>query len=470
MSERLSPADAAFLDADDLTTPMHVGAIMVLQPPPEGFDYQAMTRLIEQRIALVPRYRQKVVSVPGGISAPRWVDDDKFDVSFHVRRSALPKPGDDEALTELAGRLMSRRLDRDRPLWEIYLVEGLSDGRVAMITKSHCALVDSAAGMEIGEVLLDRDPAVRPGPDAEHWEPGAAPSGVALLLDVAREAVSSPLTVLENTRIVAGNLREVGSRLVEAALAVSATARWVFDPADSSPLNVAVGGQRRIALTDLPLEELQALKRAAGCTVNDVVLAVVTGALRGWMLARGETVRSDSVLRALVPVSVEPIEDDADFGTAGRVASMTIDLPVGENVIGVRLGRISFAMSEHAVARRAVPADVLRSLGWFAPSTLHSLGARVSRDLTGRASNLVVTNAPGPQEPVYAAGARLERVYPLLPLSHKQALAIGVTSYHGRVYFGLDADRDSMVDLEVLASMIGDALDELVAGVQKGRR
>lgn len=467
MSERLSPADAAFLDVEELTTPMHVGTIMILQPPRSGFDYERMARLIEQRVALVPRYRQKVVTVPGGISAPRWVDDEDFDVSFHVRRSALPAPGDAAALTELASRLMSRRLDRDRPLWEIYLVEGLSGGRVAMITKSHCALVDSAVGMEIGEVLLDRSRIPRADVE-DDWSPRPEPSRMELLLEVAKEAIASPLTVIDNTRIALSNIKQAGERVLEAALAVSATARWVFDPAEGSPLNVAVGSQRRIALTDHPLESFREIKNASGCSVNDVVLTVITGALRGWMSARGEVVRRGTVLRALVPVSVHAFDEDAAFGSTDRVSSMTVELPVGEDAVALRLGQISYVMSEHASSRRAVRADALAALGWFAPSTLHSLGARVSRDLAGRATNLVVTNAPGPQEPMYAAGAKLVEVYPLLPLSHKQALAIGVTSYYGRVYFGLNADRDSMVDLEVLASMVDGALAELLAAVKKG--
>ena len=467
MSERLSPADAAFLDAEDLKTPMQVGAIMILEPPKGGFDYERMVALIEQRVSLVPRYRQKVVSVPGGISAPRWVDDDRFDVSFHVRRSALPKPGDHEALTDLAGRLMSRRLDRDRPLWEIYLVEGLQGGRVAMITKSHCALVDSTVGMEIGEVLLDRSKRSRP-PVGTDWTPPAAPSGLGLLVDVAHEAITSPLTVIDNTRTAITNIKQAGSRLLEAAWAVSRTARWVFDPAEGSPLNVTVGGQRRIAVADLPLETFRQIKRASGCSVNDVVLAVVAGALRSWLAARGSVVRRDAVLRALVPMSVQAFDDDSDFGSGDRVTSLTVDLPIGEDAVALRLRQISYAMSEKGPGRRGVPAEALASLGWFAPSTLHSLGARVSRDLADRATNLVVTNAPGPQEPVYAAGARLVEVYPVLPLSHKQALAVGVTSYDGRVYFGLNADRDSMVDLEVLASMVDDALAELLAAVTKG--
>ncbi|WP_106849552.1 wax ester/triacylglycerol synthase family O-acyltransferase [Blastococcus sp. Marseille-P5729] len=468
MSERLSPADAAFLDVEELTTPMHVGTIMILQPPRSGFDYERMARLIEQRVALVPRYRQKVVTVPGGISAPRWVDDEDFDVSFHVRRSALPKPGDAAALTELASRLMSRRLDRDRPLWEIYLVEGLAGGKVAMITKSHCAMIDSAVGMEIGEVLLDRSRIPRAEVE-DDWSPRPEPSRMDLLLEIAKEAITSPLTVIDNTRTTLTNLKQAGERLLEAALAVSATARWVFDPAEGSPLNVSVGSQRRIALTDHPLESFREIKNISDCSVNDVVLAVIAGALRGWMTARGEVVRRDTVLRALVPVSVHAFDEDAHFGSTDRVSSMTVELPVGEDAVALRLRQISYAMSAHATSRRAVPADALASLGWFAPSTLHSLGARVSRDLVGRATNLVVTNAPGPQEPMYAAGAKLVEVYPLLPLSHKQALAIGVTSYNGRVYFGLNADRDSMVDLEVLASMVDGALAELLAAVKRGR-
>jgi diacylglycerol O-acyltransferase / wax synthase len=468
VTERLSPADAAFLSVEDLRTPMHVGAIMVFKKPRSGFDYERLVRLIEQRVSLVPRYRQKIIDVPCGLSTPRWVDDDKFDVSFHVRRSALPKPGGEQALTELAGRLMSRRLDRDRPLWEIYLVEGLADNHFAMITKSHCALVDSTVGMEIGEVLLDRSRIPRTEVDHD-WAPQRRPSRTDLLLEVVREAVSSPLTIVDNTRSTLSNVRHTGQRLLAAAQTIGGATRWVLDPADSSPLNVPVGGQRRIALTDHALEDLRVIKKAADCAVNDVLLAVITGALRSWMASRGEVIKRDMVLRALVPLSVRALEEDADFGSTDRVMSMAIDLPVGEETANVRLGRIAFATSAHARSRRAVPADALTSLGWFAPSTMHSLGARVTRDLTDRGANLVITNAPGPQQPVYATGAQLVKVYPVLPLSHKRALAIGVTSYDGRVYFGLNADRDGMVDLEVLASMIDDSIAELLAAAQKGK-
>lgn len=468
MTERLSSADAAFLAVEDPHTPMHVGAIMVFRKPRSGFDYQRLVRLIEQRISLVPRYRQKIVQVPCGMSAPRWVDDEKFDVSFHVRRSALPKPGDEQALTELAGRLMSRRLDRERPLWEIYLVEGLSGNRFAMITKSHCALVDSTVGMEIGEVLLDRSRIPRAEVPAE-WVPAREPSRLDLLMEVAREAVTTPLTIVDNTRTTLGNLRQAGDRMKEAARAIGGATRWVLDPAESSPLNVPLTGQRRIALTDHSLDDLRTIKTAADCSVNDVLLAVVTGALRSWMASRGEVVQRDLVLRALVPMSVRSLEEDAAFGSTDRVLSMAVDLPVGEETANVRLGRIAYATSAHRRTRRAVPADVLASLGWFAPSTMHSLGARVTRDITDRGANLVITNAPGPQQPVYFAGAQLVAVYPVLPLWHKQALAMGVTSYDGRVYFGLNADRDGMVDLEVLASMIDDSIAELLTAAQKGK-
>lgn len=468
MTERLSPADAAFLSVEEPHTPMHVGAIMVFKKPRAGFDYERLVRLIEQRVSLVPRYRQKIVTVPFAVSTPRWVDDDKFDVSFHVRRSALPKPGDQHALTELAGRLMSRRLDRDRPLWEIYLVEGLAGNRFAMITKSHCALVDSTVGMEIGEVLLDRSRIPR-AEVVHEWSPERSPSRVDLLLEVAREAVTSPLTIVDNARTTLTHLRQTGDRLVDAARAIGGATRWVLDPADASPLNVPVGGQRRIALTAHSLEDLREIKKAADCSVNDVLLAVITGALRSWMASRGKVVKREFSLRALVPVSVRALDEDADFGSTDRVMSMAVDLPIGEETAIVRLGRIAYATSAHGRSQRAVPADALASMGWFAPSTMHSLGARVTRDITDRGANLVLTNAPGPQQPVYAAGAQLVEVYPVLPLSQKQALAVGVTSYDGRVYFGLNADRDGMVDLEVLASMIDDSIAELLTAAQKGK-
>ncbi|WP_134322636.1 WS/DGAT/MGAT family O-acyltransferase [Cumulibacter soli] len=468
MTTRLSPADAAFLSVEDPRTPMHVGAIMIFQKPHTGIDYDHIVRLIEQRVSLVPRYRQRIVNVPFGMSTPRWADDDTFDVSFHVRRSALPSGGERQALLDLAGRVMSRRLDRDRPLWEIYLVEGLAHDQFALITKSHSAMIDSNVGMEIGEVLLDRSSTPRASVPSD-WVPQRRPSRSALLMEVTREAVTSPLTVIDNARTTFGNVRQLGSRVRSLAHGIGGAANWAFNSAGASPLNVPLRGQRRIALRAHALDDLRRIKSASECSVNDVLLAVIAGALRNWIASRGEVVARDRVLRALVPVSVRSLEDDADFGSADRITSIMVDLPIGEETAIVRLERIAHATRAHAQSRRAVPAESLASLGWFAPSTMHSLGARVTRDITDRGANLSITNAPGPQEPVYASGARLIEVYPVQPLAQRQALAVGVTSYDGEVYFGLNGDRDGMADLDVLASMIDDSVAELLAAAEKGK-
>lgn len=460
MSERLSAADMSFLYVEDDHTPMHIGDVLIFTPPRGGFAYDKLTDLIADRLEMVPRYRQKIAYVPGNISGPRWVDDENFDVHFHVRRSALPKPGGQAQLAELVSRLMSRRLDRDRPLWEIYLVEGLSRGRVAIITKTHSALVNGIDGMEIGEVLLDatREPAPVAAGD---WVPRRTPTPVGLLLEVLRESVSTPRTVLDSARAAIANAKHTGERIWSVGRGALAATQWIISPAKSSPINVNVRGARRFAMSKQSLADFKAIKDRHGCAVNDVVLAVIAGALRSWMLARGSIISREQTLRALVPLSVKPIDADAAFGETGQLTTLFVDLPLGEENPVLRLSRIAFSTRAHRESGLAVAADALVPMTRFAPPTLHSLGARVGQGLTRRGFNLVVTNAPGPQSPMYAAGARLREVYPVIPLATTQALAIGVTSYDGNVYFGINADRDATGDLDLFASMIDEAIAEL---------
>jgi WS/DGAT/MGAT family acyltransferase len=457
MPDRLSALDVSFLYLEEPTTPMHVGGVAVFRPPAEGFDYDELVALVEQRIALVPRYRQRIKQVPGHLAKPVWVDDAEFDVTFHVRRSALPRPGTDQQLRELVGRLMSRRLDRNRPMWEMYLVEGLSDGRIAIVTKTHHAMVDGAAAVDLAQVILDDD---RTPPDltAQLWMPRPEPSAVGLVADAVSELVRRPTEVVDTVRLGLLDARATASKVAGTAVGLLAAARTAARPAPDSPLNAVIGEQRRFGTARTDLDDYKTVRKAHGGTVNDVVLATIAGALRAWLLARGEPVAAGTVVRAMVPVSVR-----SDDGTAGdRVQSYLVDLPVGEASPVMRLHQVSFAMKAHQDAGQSIGADALIRVGGFSPPTVHALAARMASTLSRRLFNLVVTNVPGPQEPRYAAGAEMLEVYPVVPLAKGQAVSIGLISYNGGVFYGLNADRDVMPDVEELSQLIEESLAELV--------
>ena len=464
-TERLSPLDASFLSLETPSTPMHSGSVAVLQPPDGGFDHARLVELINQRIALVPRFRQKVRWVPGRLANPVWVDDEDFDISYHVRRSALPRPGTDAQLSELVGRLQGRLLDRGRPLWEIYLVEGLAGGRVAVITKTHHAMVDGVSAVDIGTVLLDLSPTPREVP-LDEWRPDHAPSATALVVGAVTDLVKRPTQAVETVRSAVLDVRTTTDRVVGTATDVLSSVRTLARQAPDTPLNVTIGQQRRFAMTATDLDDYRRVRKSHGGTVNDVVLATVAGALRTWLLTRGEPVTPHTTVRAMVPLSVREEGRSGAGRVPERVQPYYVDLPVGEGNAVVRLHQVSFAMRGHSESGRSVGAEALVQLAGFAPPTIHSLGARVASSLTRRPFNVVVTNVPGPQFPLYAAGARMLQMYPVVPLQKGQALAIGITSYDGGVYYGLNADRDAMPDIDVLAACLEESLAEMVVGVQ----
>ncbi|GAA1221559.1 WS/DGAT/MGAT family O-acyltransferase [Pseudonocardia alaniniphila] len=494
MPPRLSALDASFLYLEQPTTPMHVGGVSIFRRPRPpgpsgGFDYERLVELIEQRIALVPRYRQKVRYVPGNLARPVWVDDPDFDIAYHVRRSALPKPGSDEQLTELVARLMSRPLDHTRPLWEMYLVEGLARGRTAVLTKTHQAMVDGVSAFDIGQVILDvsATPSAAPldGEAAEaplpgrgrrgramveeFWMPRPEPSDTQLILGAVAEAVARPAEIVDNVRVAAGDALATVGKIAGTAGSLFSMARAASRRAPGTPLNVPISTQRRFAVARTRLESYRKVRAAHGCTVNDVVLSVVSGALRNWLLSRGEPVSPSSTLRAMVPLSVRGEADVPSSATAGslgnRVSSFIVDLPVGEQSPVVRLHHVTHAMREHTSTGQSVGADTLVRIGGFAPPTLHALGARAASGFSKRIFNLVVTNVPGPQFPLYAAGARMLEMFPVVPLAKGQALSIGLTSYDGGVFYGFNGDRDAMSDVDVLAGLVDEALDELLSTV-----
>lgn len=472
--DRLTSLDASFLYLEESTTPMHVGSVMVFDPPADGFDYDRLVQLVSTRIAFVPRYRQRIRQVPGRLANPVWVDDENFDVTYHVRRSALPRPGTDEQLQEFVARIQPRALDRRRPLWEVYLVEGLAEGRFAIVTKSHQALVDGVNAVDIAHVIVDGDPAAE-GLVTDTWRPSREPSDVELLTGALVDAVRRPSEVVENIRGGTADVKALGARALTAAGdVVSTLARTAARPAPHSPLNATVGEARRYVMIGTDLEDYRKVRArlargryADDVSINDVVLATISGAFRSWLLTRGESVHSGTTVRAMVPVSVY---DEGARHVSSRLTACFVDLPVGEPGPSMRLHQIAFAMRQQMEGGQAVGAESLAGLAGFAPPTLHSLGARLGSAVSRRLFNVVITNVPGPQHTLYAADAKMLSTYPVMPLARGQALSIGLTSYDGGVYYGLNADRDSMPDVDVLGQSIVDSLAELLDTQRSTRR
>jgi len=467
VSDRLTSLDASFLYLEESTTPMHVGSVMVFQPPDDGFDYDRLVSLITNRIAFVPRYRQRIREVPGRLANPVWVDDVDFDVTYHVRRSALPRPGSDDQLQEFVARVQPKRLDRARPLWEVYLVEGLAEGRFALVTKTHQALVDGINAVDIAHVIVDGE-ADHEAPVSDTWRPARKPSDLDLITSALVEAIHRPSQIVDNVRGGVTDVKVVGARVLSAAGTVASTlARTAARPAPISPLNTEIGEARRYVMVGTDLEDYRKVRTRLvrghytdDVTVNDVVLATISGALRTWLLTRGEPVSSAATVRAMVPISVYDTNDATRLGN--RVTACFVDLPVGEPRAAMRLHQIAFAMRQQMEGGQAVGAESLAGLAGFASPTLHSLGARLGMAMTRRLFNIVITNVPGPQQPLYAGDALMLATYPVMPLARWQAVSIGVTSYDGGVYFGLNADRVAMPDLDVLGHCLVDSLAELV--------
>ena len=455
MVERLTTMDTSFLYLDEPGAPLLVTGVLILEKPPGGLE--SLAALVSARLPLVPRYRQRVVEVPGHLANPVWADDPEFELEYHLRRSALPKPGTESQLLDLVSRVTSRPLDRSRPLWEMYVVEGLSGNRVAVVTKTHPALIDGLSAIDIGQVLLDVTPDAQEA-EADDWQPRPAPGRPALVGQAVAEYVRRPSTVFETARGAITDLRSTAARASTVTADVWRAVRSAAFPAPSSPLNSTSGRQRRVAVARADLEQLKKVRAAHDATVNDVLLTVVSGALREWLLSRGEPVVTGTSVRALVPVSVQ----GQDASPGGRVTAHLVELPVGEPNPRVRLSRLGYVMRGVVEDGQSVPADTLAALTGFAPSTLHALGVRAARGLSRRLFNLVVTNVPGPQVPLYAAGGRVLEVFPVVPLLRGQALSIGITSYDGQVFFGLNADRDSMGDVDLLADLIEQEVGQLL--------
>ena len=457
--ERLSSLDAAFLNMESPTLHMHVGGLFVFDASERGeVDFARFLALVRSRLHLVPRYRQKLAYAPFNLGNPVWVDDPQFDLSYHVRHAALPRPGSIAQLTEYAGRILSRQLDRDRPLWELYVIEGLEDGGFAILGKNHHAMIDGLAGIDIATVMLDFAPdgsADIPAP--EPWEPAPSPPGYELAFSAVAHALSSPAAALSAGRSALASPRAAAGRLARVGRAVASVAtRNLVHPAPKSPLNRPPGLHRRLAIQRLPLDEVKRIKNTFSTTVNDVVLALAADATGRYLRSRG-TDTDGMWLRAMVPVSVRTEDDTHALGN--RVVSVFVNLPMAEMDAVERLHVCRDAMAEVKQSHHAVGAGALIGLSQFAPPTLHAMAARAAA--RARLFNFLVTNVPGPQIPIYGLGARLLGAFPFTPLAATHAYAIGLTLIDGSLNVGITADWDTLPDVGNVPGFLTAALAEL---------
>lgn len=455
MPRRLDALDVTFLEEETSTAPRQVMTLAVIEPGERPFDYETLVRVIHERIGLVPRYRQRVASVPGGIAPPVWVDDEAFDLTYHVRRSALPAPGSSAALRELVSRLIARRLDLSRPLWEAYFIEGLEGGRVAVLIKSHQALVDGSVTVDLAQVLLDETAHDREVP-SDGWEPRSHPGKTSLVAGSLVDAALHPKRAADR---LASGLDRVQSRVGKVVQTLPVVGPVAADAA--GPFAGRLSQHRRYVTVATRLDDYRLVRDTHGGTVNDVIMATIAGGIRGWMLTQNAPVSDNTRLRAMVPMAVAA-PDGAPTSYGSTVRGHLLSLPVGETNPVVRLHQVSYALKTHKETGVAVAANTLAALPGFAPTTFHAVGARVAETQAHHPYDLLVTNVPGPQERMFIAGAPIVETYPGIPLSRGRTLSIGVTSYAGGVFFGVVADREAVPEPEVLGQCLQEALAELV--------
>jgi WS/DGAT/MGAT family acyltransferase len=478
---RISAVDASFLHLEKAGARLHIASVTVFDGPAPTWD--ELREHVERRLHLVPRFRQRLAEVPLDQGRPVWVDDPHFNLRYHLRHAGLPAPGSEEQLKVLAGRLFAHPLDRTKPLWEMWLVDrlGFDPGRdgtreaaearpwaggFALIAKSHHALVDGISAVDITTVLFDAEPdgAPPPAPDRP-WVARPLPTPAQLLSDALLERATRPQELARSARAVLRWPRRLLNDARDRLQSAGALTFAGLDPAPATPLNVKVGPHRRYTWVDAELSELQAVKDSLGGTVNDAVLAVVAGALGRYLSHRGVDTR-DLVLRALVPIAVPA---DAEAAALGNdVAPLAVPLPVGLEDPVMQFHAIRVATAELEGASEAVGARTLTELAGFASPTIMSQAARLQQ--SQNFFNLVVTNVPGPQFPLYLLGRRLRALYPVVPITGRQALGVAVVSYDGRLGFGLLADYDALADVDVLATALRAAIDALADGASIPRR
>ncbi len=455
--DRLTPVDASFLHQEGPSSHMHVGGLTIVEGPPPPME--EFLEQIRRRLHLVPRYRHKLAHTALDSGRPVWIDDPSFNLDYHVRHTALPTPGDWGQLGSLTARIFSQQLDRSKPLWEMWLIEGLQDDKFALISKTHHALIDGIAGIDLATVLFDLSPDPPPLKSSRRaWRPHSEPGTAELIAAGLKGAVRAGIELAEGALDALAHPDRALARTREAAEGIGEIVWAGLNPAPETPLNVDIGPHRRFVGIGSGLEDFKLVKNAFGGTVNDVVLAVVAGALRKFLVARG--LRTEGVeLRALVPVSVRA-EDEHHQG-GNRIVAMRGPLPVYIADPVQRLRFVSHAMDGLKESKQALGAEVIAGAQNFAPPTILAQASRLN--FSTRLFNLLVTNVPGPQFPLYVLGREMLAAYPVAFLPENHALAIAIMSYNGQMNFGLLGDYDALPDIEFLGETIAEELATLVS-------
>jgi WS/DGAT/MGAT family acyltransferase len=461
--QRMSPLDASFLHIEDRVSHMHIGSAAIFEGPAPEHD--EILAAIERKLPLVPRYRQKVRFVPLSLGRPVWVDDPHFVLEYHVRHTAMPQPGGDQQLRNLVGRVMSQQLDRNKPLWELWIAEGLDDGRWVMISKTHHCMVDGISSSDLLSVLMDDTREGGP-PPADTWRPEAEPNSAELVAHALAERAASPYEGIRTVASAVRGPRRLVRNLVQGARDVAQT-RAVLRPTAPISFNGPIGPHRRWDWARGRLADVKTIRAAFGGTVNDVVLTVITRGFRDLLQQRGEDVEGRTI-RTLVPVSVRKGTERGTYDN--KVSAMFAELPVGITDPVERLNAVRQQMEDLKASRQAVGAEVLTSMTGFAPAMLLAVGARVAMRVPQRNLNTVTTNVPGPQHPLYLAGRRLLEVFPYVPLASNVRVGLAIYSYDGGLGFGITGDYDTAPDIGVVGRGIERGLAELVGLAQEGAR
>jgi len=452
--DRLSAADTAFLAQEDRGMHAHIGWVMIAEGPPPA--YADLLKHVRARLHLVPRYRQKIAYPLLQMARPMWIDDPRFNIEYHVRHSALPAPGSMEKLRALVGRIFSQGLDRSKPLWELWLVQGLSDNRFAIINKAHRALVDGIGGFDITTVLFDTDKHERPiDPPARAWIPRREPEPAELMAVGARELLTTPLALAQQAWDLWRDPGESYEQARQVLQGIGEVASALFDPPSPTPLNVPLGTHRRVLWKHYPLSDFKVVKNAFGATINDVYLTVVTGMLAYWLRSRGVATRGLR-MRAAIPISL------LGDGQAGknRIVECFAPLPVSSNDPVERLRIVRRALDDLKESKQALGAQAIAAVQDFAPPGLLARTSRLA--FSSRLFNLVATNVPGPQFPLYLMGHQVEHIGPVGFLIDNCALMVVMVSYNGSLELGLTADADAIPDLDDLGGYADDAVKELL--------
>ena len=460
VDDRLSPLDASFLHVEDSVSHMHIGSVAIFEGPAPR--YEDFVAAVAGKLPGVPRYRQIIRRLPWDLTRPVWVDDPHFNIEYHVRHTALPAPGGDSELRRLVGRIMSQQLDRAKPLWEIWVVDGLEGGRWSLVSKVHHCMVDGVSGTELLSQILDLTPEAKTVA-ATGWTPRPSPSIVSLLAQTIAELVQVPMRPVRSLRAALRVPGDAVAQFADVARGLSSML-GVIRPTPTTSLNGSIGPHRRWAWAFTTVEDIKKVRARHGGTFNDVVLACITAGFRDLLLYRGES--ADRIVRTMVPVSVRPRDASGiavgDGEMSNKISVMFADLPVFEVDPVTRLRDVASQMAGLKDSHEAVAGEALTSIGGFAPPILLSLGVRFASKGSQRNVNTVTTNVPGPQFPLYVLGRRMLQAFPFVPLGVQMRVTIAIFSYDGQVNFGITGDYDAASDIDVLADGINRGLAELL--------